>query len=203
MTSHSGNYVNQKIKTNSNTNQIKSYESVIGANLVINGNIQSSGTVRIDGTVNNDVTVSGNLFIAETGHITGTVLASDIEIAGVIEGDVKGNTVRILKTGKVIGDIYSTELITESGARIQGHIVMNDTTDHTLKSRQTSVSDENGTVYHAPINVDNMPLASPVSQHDPVVPVVPVVPIVPILPVASGSPVSTISNAVRAKDKKK
>lgn len=159
---HSQNFLNQQ----PNNNQVKGYESVIGANLVVNGDLQSSGNVRIDGTVNSDVTVSGNLLIGDTGHVTGTVSAPNIDIAGVVTGDIRGNAVRILKTGKVVGDIYSAELATESGARIQGQIIMED-----VKEVEPVESPAGKTIF-----------ASPVLTHEP--------------------PVSTVSNAVRAKDKK-
>ena len=142
------------------------YDSVVGSQLVVHGELFSTGSLRVDGIVNNDVKVEGNLLVGETGKITGNLDAPVIEIAGDVKGKITGVKVKITKTGRVVGDVFAMELATESGAYLEGQVVMNDQSE-------------------------------PVSKSIPENPVTPITSPIPFS--VTGS---TISNAIRAKDKK-
>lgn len=100
------------------------FETVLGANCVIEGTLSSSGNVRLDGTFAGTLDIKGNVLIGETAKITADVDAHNISIAGAVRGNVTGNKVQILRTGRVWGDINVKALTTEEGAFIDGKITM-------------------------------------------------------------------------------
>jgi cytoskeletal protein CcmA (bactofilin family) len=101
------------------------YEAVIGASMTIEGRVKSETSVRIDGTVNGPVDVKEKLYVSANASVVGDIKARLIEIAGNIEGTVKGQHIKLLKDAQVKGDIVTDQLATETGAYIDGRVVMN------------------------------------------------------------------------------
>lgn len=108
------------------------FETVLGANSALEGVLTSSGNVRLDGTFSGTLNINGNVLIGETAKIHADVDARNISIAGAVRGNVTGNKVQILRTGRVWGDIRATALTTEEGAFIDGRITMK---GHTAASK--------------------------------------------------------------------
>jgi cytoskeletal protein CcmA (bactofilin family) len=100
------------------------FETVLGGNAAMEGVLSSSGNVRLDGTFSGTLHISGNILVGETAKINADIDARNISIAGAIHGNVTGNKVQILRTGRVWGDIHATALATEEGAFIDGRITM-------------------------------------------------------------------------------
>lgn len=100
------------------------FETVLGANCTIEGKLSSSGNVRIDGTFIGTLDIKGNVLVGETANITADIDARNISIAGAVRGNVTGNKVQLLRTGRIWGDINATALTTEEGAFIDGKIAM-------------------------------------------------------------------------------
>jgi cytoskeletal protein CcmA (bactofilin family) len=100
------------------------FETVLGANCVIEGTLSSSGNVRIDGTFSGTLDIKGNVLVGETARITAHVDARNISIAGAVRGNVTGNKVQLLRTGRIWGDINASALTMEEGAFIDGKITM-------------------------------------------------------------------------------
>jgi cytoskeletal protein CcmA (bactofilin family) len=108
------------------------FETVLGGNSTLEGVLTSSGNVRLDGTFSGTLNITGNVLIGETAKIHADVDARNISIAGAVRGNVTGNKVQILRTGRVWGDIRATALTTEEGAFIDGRITMK---GHTAASK--------------------------------------------------------------------
>lgn len=100
------------------------FETVLGANSVMEGTFKSSGNVRMDGKFTGTLEISGNILVGETAHINADIDARNISIAGAVRGNVTGNKVQLLRTGRVWGDINANALTTEDGAFIDGRITM-------------------------------------------------------------------------------
>lgn len=104
--------------------------------------------VRETAAVTESVTITGHLLIREplqvNGEIVGTlelpddrltvgpngniraaVIAKEIEIFGVIEGDVKADRVIVRKRATLIGDVCTRALMIERGAWFEGRSTMN------------------------------------------------------------------------------
>ena len=104
-------------------NKIKDSErSLISETVSIEGTINSSGAIDVAGLVKGPV-YSKELVIRDTGSITGTIEADDVEIHGHLDGKVSAQNIVIGATGTVKGDVeFGNNLRTENGADIDGYI---------------------------------------------------------------------------------
>ncbi|NPV67287.1 MAG: polymer-forming cytoskeletal protein [Anaerolineae bacterium] len=100
------------------------FETVLGSGTRISGDFTGSGNARFDGVLEGSLEIDGNILIGETAKITADIHARNISIAGAVRGNVHGNKVQILRTGRVWGDIHATAITTEEGAFIDGKISM-------------------------------------------------------------------------------
>ncbi|MDX2201141.1 MAG: polymer-forming cytoskeletal protein [Hyphomicrobiaceae bacterium] len=97
-------------------------KSVIGKDLKIIGQglkIVSQGTIQVDGEVEGDVRGS-EVIIGDTGQVTGMVAAERVIVRGKISGVIKGVTVALQASSKVVGDIHHMSLAIEQGAEFDG-----------------------------------------------------------------------------------
>jgi cytoskeletal protein CcmA (bactofilin family) len=104
--------------------QALGFETVLGPSTVLEGKFKSSGNIRLDGTFSGTLEITGNVLVGETAKIYADIDAKNISVAGAVRGNVSGNKVQLLRTGKVWGDITATALTTEEGAFIDGKITM-------------------------------------------------------------------------------
>ncbi len=100
------------------------FETVLGAGTTLKGELRSQGNVRLDGVFEGTMELDGNVLVGETAKITADINARNISIAGAVRGNVTGNKVQILRTGRVWGDISAKAITTEEGAFIDGKITM-------------------------------------------------------------------------------
>tara|TARA_B100001093_G_C26588024_1_gene910251 strand:- start:173 stop:625 length:453 start_codon:yes stop_codon:yes gene_type:complete len=99
-----------------------SERSLISETVSIEGTINSSGAIDVAGLVKGPV-FSRELIIRDTGSITGTIEADDVEIHGHLDGKVSAQNIVIGATGTIKGDIeFGNNLRTENGADIDGYI---------------------------------------------------------------------------------
>ena len=99
-------------------------ETIIGPNAHFRGDIQSDGGVRIDGIFEGSIDITGNLVIGEGAKLIAEVKANNISISGAIKGNVSGNRVEILETGRVWGDLTINSLLLNEGAYLRGQTTM-------------------------------------------------------------------------------
>ena len=112
-----------------------SERSLISETVSIEGTINSSGAIDVAGLVKGPV-YSKELIVRDTGSITGTIEADDVEIHGHLDGKVSAQNIVIGATGTVKGDIeFGNNLKTENGADIDGYI------KKTNKSKSTLTGD--------------------------------------------------------------
>jgi cytoskeletal protein CcmA (bactofilin family) len=100
------------------------FETVLGANSTLKGEFRSQANVRLDGTFEGTLDIEGNVLVGETARITADINAKNVSIAGAVRGNVSGNKIQLLRTGRVWGDISANAITTEEGAFIDGKITM-------------------------------------------------------------------------------
>jgi cytoskeletal protein CcmA (bactofilin family) len=103
---------------------VSKIETVIGPNAHFRGDIQSDGGVRIDGIFEGAIDITGNLVIGEGAKLIAEVNANNISISGAIKGNISGNRVEILETGRVWGDLTINSLLLNEGAYLRGQTTM-------------------------------------------------------------------------------
>lgn len=106
------------------TQQPIGFDTVVGSSCEIEGKFTSSGNVRMDGKFTGTLEITGNILVGESAEISADINARNISIAGTVRGNVTGNKVQLLRTGKIWGDISASALTTEEGAFIDGKITM-------------------------------------------------------------------------------
>ena len=99
-------------------------ETIIGPNAHFRGDIQSDGGIRVDGIFEGSIDITGNLVIGEGAKIIAEIKANNISISGAVKGNVNGNRVEILETGRVWGDLTINSLLLNEGAYLRGQTTM-------------------------------------------------------------------------------
>ena len=96
-----------------------SVPSIISADLRITGDLVCSGDVQVDGWVEGDIQ-SRNIVIGEGATVHGALQAESVRICGVVNGQIKADSVVLEKTAKVTGDVLHKSLTIAEGAQLEG-----------------------------------------------------------------------------------
>ena len=97
----------------------------------ITGDIRSNGDIRIDGTLTGNLNTKGKVVIGPTGKISGEVICKNSEVSGVVEGKISVNQLLNLKaSSRILGDIATSKLSIEPGAKFTGNCKMSDYDDN-------------------------------------------------------------------------
>jgi cytoskeletal protein CcmA (bactofilin family) len=95
----------------------------VAASTKIVGTITGQGAYVFCGTVEGDCDIDGPLTLAENGRWKGTMKATDIVVAGVVEGDVIAKQrVEISGSARVTGSLAGHSIAVAEGAIIEGEI---------------------------------------------------------------------------------
>lgn len=95
---------------------------MIGDGVIVTGNISLPGAVYIYGEVNGEIS-SHEIFVGETGKVTGDVKVDHADIKGQIVNSIQVKETLILRaTGKISGVINYQSLEIEHGGIIDGKI---------------------------------------------------------------------------------
>jgi len=95
----------------------------VAASTTIVGTIAGKGAYVFCGTIEGDCEIEGPLTLAAGGHWKGILKATDIVVAGVVEGDVVAKQrVEILGTARIMGSLSGNSIAVAEGAIIEGEI---------------------------------------------------------------------------------
>jgi cytoskeletal protein CcmA (bactofilin family) len=97
-------------------------DTILGKSFVFKGTIEAAeGSLRIDGNFEGELQVGGDVFVGETGKITGSIIARNITIAGQVNGKIEARgKLEITPSAKVYADTKMVFLTIEEGAFYQG-----------------------------------------------------------------------------------
>lgn len=113
-------------------------ESIISAEITITGKIDGTGSVRLIGRFEGDVHIQGDLTVDAGAKLTGSVRAASVAIGGEIEGNIESaESVEILSTGVLNGDLKAGTLTVASGSRMRGRVEFGWGDEATSKSSLT------------------------------------------------------------------
>jgi cytoskeletal protein CcmA (bactofilin family) len=95
----------------------------IAASTKIVGTITGKGAYVFCGSVEGDCDIDGPLTLAGGGHWKGMLKATDVVVAGVVEGDVVADRrVEILGSARITGSLSGHSIAVAQGAIIAGEI---------------------------------------------------------------------------------
>ena len=87
------------------------------------GTIAGQGAYVFCGTIEGDCDIDGPVTLADGGRWRGTIKATDIVVAGIVEGDVIARQrVEIAGTARVSGSLSGNSIAVAEGAVIEGEI---------------------------------------------------------------------------------
>lgn len=103
----------------------------------INGSVKSCESIVVDGTINGDVTCDDTILISRGAFVTGSIIAKEIVVDGIVKGPLEANSVVVncnaIQTGYIIatdikilgivdGDILAREsLVIEKSAKVKAY----------------------------------------------------------------------------------
>jgi cytoskeletal protein CcmA (bactofilin family) len=105
-----------------------SIDSLIGVGTRIEGNMIFSGGLRIDGEVRGNIRsengLEGTLVISEKASVEGEISVGHVVINGTVIGPVTaGESLELLPSARVTGDVEYHQIEMQQGAVIQGRLV--------------------------------------------------------------------------------
>jgi len=102
-----------------------SINTIVGPNTSLKGDIESGGFTRIDGSITGNVNARGRVVVGERARMKGNVSGTAITIGGVVCGNVIAEeSLVILSTALVLGDIITRRIQADDGCLIHGRILV-------------------------------------------------------------------------------
>jgi cytoskeletal protein CcmA (bactofilin family) len=110
----------------------------VAASTKIVGTISGQGTYVFCGSVEGNCDINGPLTLAEGAHWKGILQATDIVVAGTVEGDVIAKQrVEISGSARITGSLAGNSIAVAEGAIIEGEIkVMNGAEPMTFQEKR-------------------------------------------------------------------
>lgn len=110
----------------SETTEEYSVNSVIGEGSEFIGEFKLDGLLRIDGTFRGRLQTNGKVIIGKTGFVDTDVRARVVVAGGEIHGNIYATeSVRLLSTCKVYGDVITPKLQIDEGVIFNGICTVN------------------------------------------------------------------------------
>lgn len=105
-----------------------SIDSLIGVGTRVEGNVFFSGGLRVDGDVRGNISSEsgqeGTLVISEKASVEGAISVGHVVINGTVIGPVfAGESLELLPSARVTGDVEYHQVEMQQGAVIQGRLV--------------------------------------------------------------------------------
>lgn len=106
------------IGKNSKNGQISA--SIITLGTKIKGEIHCENDIHINGEFDGSLITSAEVIIGKTGNVTGDIHADRMVVAGQFKGEYRGDSIDILPTGVVFGEIHVRNVIIEPNGLFEG-----------------------------------------------------------------------------------
>jgi cytoskeletal protein CcmA (bactofilin family) len=95
--------------------------NMIGKGTSIKGDIRSDGDFRVDGVLLGSIQSNGKIVVGVSGSIEGDITCQNADISGNVKATLKVKELLSMKaTSKVTGDVQTSKLAIEPGAKFSG-----------------------------------------------------------------------------------
>jgi cytoskeletal protein CcmA (bactofilin family) len=117
---------------------VNAQTSVVAHDTTWKGDLESDGSVHVHGRVEGSIKAKQDVFIAEEADVDATITATNVVIAGLIQGTIRcSDRFEVLPQGRVSGDINAPTLVIHEGAHITGQFRMG--SEQAVENKPTSV----------------------------------------------------------------
>jgi len=97
----------------------------VDASSELEGRLRCKQTIRIDGCIKGEVECEKMVLVGEGARVFASIAADEVQIAGVVEGDIAARRkITLARTAVVIGDLSTPGIVIEEGAKLKGRIVI-------------------------------------------------------------------------------
>ncbi len=91
----------------------------------LKGTLRFESTLQIDGRFDGEIHSNGRLLIGESATVHARIEVGSAVIGGTVRGDVKAaDSIELLATARVFGDVVTARLIVADGAVFEGELDM-------------------------------------------------------------------------------
>lgn len=105
-------------------------DTIISQSMRMEGDLKSGGNIQVDGIVSGKIQTAQDLNIGMTAQIDADLLANNAIIAGNVRGNIiVKNSVTILETAKISGNITCGQIAIREGAFFSGVCQMKEKTE--------------------------------------------------------------------------
>ena len=95
--------------------------TLINEGCKITGTITGAGSYLVNGEIDGDCDLDGTVTVAPNGFWKGTVKASDVIVAGQVDGDIiAADKVEITDTARITGTVSGEAIAVAEGAVVEG-----------------------------------------------------------------------------------
>ncbi len=122
-----------------NSEQIR---TLISEGCKFEGNLFSPSSTRIDGNIIGDLTGEKSIIIGDKGNIKGKIIAPEVVVYGIVDGDINTDDLTLKQNGTVNGDIEINNLSIEKGAKFNGNCKTKGSTGTTKVVYDSSSAEE-------------------------------------------------------------
>jgi len=99
--------------------------NMIGEGTVFEGTLRSESNLVISGRIVGKLDVGGKAIVATDGVVEGEMIATNAEVAGSVQGEIRIRELLVLKgSARVDGNIEAARLIVEEGSIFNGKCQM-------------------------------------------------------------------------------
>lgn len=107
------------------TDSVQDQVNLIGEGTVFEGTVRAESDVRTSGRIVGTLEVEGKAMIAESGSVEGEIIATNADVAGHVQGEIRVEERLVLEsTAQVDGTIETDRLVVEEGAQFTGECEM-------------------------------------------------------------------------------
>lgn len=97
----------------------------VDASSEFEGRLRCRQTVRIDGCLKGELECEKMVLVGEGARVFANIAADEVQIAGVVEGDIAARRkITLARTAVVTGDLTTPGIVIEEGAKLKGRIVI-------------------------------------------------------------------------------
>jgi cytoskeletal protein CcmA (bactofilin family) len=89
------------------------------------GKLRCKESLRVDGNVQGEIDCEKMVLVGEGARVCASIGADEVQISGVVEGDIAARRkITLTRTAVVVGDLTTPGIVIEEGAKLKGRIVI-------------------------------------------------------------------------------
>jgi cytoskeletal protein CcmA (bactofilin family) len=106
--------------------------TILSVDVEFDGELEFEHPVLVRGQVRGEIKSSDDVFISEEALVSGVVEANRVSVKGRLDASVRAShRIELFRTARVSGDVWTPDLIVQSGARYNGRCTMADSQEET------------------------------------------------------------------------